>query len=38
MFDIGAKVVIEDSVIEFEPHRIRYDSIIIDGHYGVNQL
>ena len=23
-----------DSVIEFEPHRIRYDSIIIDGHYG----
>ncbi|MFG1445727.1 MAG: CRISPR-associated endonuclease Cas1 [Thermoplasmatales archaeon] len=24
----------KDSVIEFEPHRIRYDSIIIDGHYG----
>jgi len=23
-----------DNVIEFEPHRIPYDSIIIDGHYG----
>jgi CRISPR-associated protein Cas1 len=23
-----------DNVIEFEPHRIRYDSVIIDGHYG----
>jgi len=21
-------------VMEFEPHRIPYDSIIIDGHYG----
>ena len=24
----------KDSTIEFEPHRIHYDSIIIDGHYG----
>ena len=24
----------KDSTIEFEPHRIPYDSIIIDGHYG----
>ena len=24
----------KDSVIEFEPHRIPYDSIIIDGHHG----
>ena len=24
----------KDNVIEFEPHRIPYDSIIIDGHYG----
>ena len=24
----------KESVIEFEPHRIPYDSIIIDGHYG----
>jgi CRISPR-associated protein Cas1 len=23
-----------DNVIEFEPHRIPYDSIILDGHYG----
>jgi len=23
-----------DNIIEFEPHRIPYDSIIIDGHYG----
>ena len=23
-----------DSIIEFEPHRIPYDSIIVDGHYG----
>ena len=24
----------KESVIEFEPHRMPYDSIIIDGHYG----
>ena len=24
----------KDSVTEFEPHRMPYDSIIIDGHYG----
>jgi len=24
----------KESVMEFEPHRIPYDSIIIDGHYG----
>ncbi|MGP6207908.1 CRISPR-associated endonuclease Cas1 [Cuniculiplasma sp. SKW3] len=24
----------KDNTIEFEPHRIPYDSIIIDGHYG----
>jgi len=24
----------KDNIIEFEPHRIPYDSIIIDGHYG----
>jgi len=24
----------KDNIIEFEPHRISYDSIIIDGHYG----
>jgi CRISPR-associated protein Cas1 len=24
----------KDNVIEFDPHRIPYDSIIIDGHYG----
>ena len=24
----------KDNMIEFEPHRIPYDSIIIDGHYG----
>jgi CRISPR-associated protein Cas1 len=23
-----------NSVIEFEPHRIPYDSVILDGHYG----
>lgn len=23
-----------DNVIEFEPHRISNDSIILDGHYG----
>jgi len=25
----------KESVMEFEPHRIPYDSIIIDGHYGL---
>jgi CRISPR-associated protein Cas1 len=24
----------KDSVLEFEPHRMPYDSVIIDGHYG----
>ncbi|MGP6220506.1 CRISPR-associated endonuclease Cas1 [Caldiplasma sukawensis] len=24
----------KDNIVEFEPHRIPYDSIIIDGHYG----
>ena len=24
----------KDVVKEFEPHRIPYDSIILDGHYG----
>ena len=24
----------KENVIEFEPHRMTYDSIIIDGHYG----
>jgi len=24
----------KESVMEFEPHRIPYDSIVIDGHYG----
>ncbi len=24
----------KDNIIEFEPHRIPYDPIIIDGHYG----
>jgi len=24
----------KESVMEFEPHRIPYDYIVIDGHYG----
>lgn len=24
----------KENVIEFEPHRMPYDSIIIEGHYG----
>lgn len=24
----------KDEIVEFEPHRMPYDSIVIDGHYG----